>query len=352
MRHLHGLSRQIALSISAVVLSVTLVILVSSYVFYALLMQLNPSFSASAGWLPSEPEWIWMASITLVSLVMGAIMASRLAKRILAPLNSVVDSVRRVAQGDLDARANAGDRSLGETALLVDDFNTMAERLQRMAHEMTTWNAAVAHELRTPVTILRGRLQGLAEGVFIPDQKQFRSLLTQVEGLSRLIEDLRMLSLADSGHLQLQLEDADISSEIRDVAQLLESEFSKAGFSLVLNLTPEPLRCDTMRIRQIVMALLDNARRYAQPGPVRIDTWISGNTFQLRVEDYGTGIPPEIAARIFDAFSRGDDSRSRQSGGSGLGLAVVHAIARAHGGKAIYACGASGGAAFEIVLPR
>ena len=157
--------------------------------------------------------------------------ATRFSRRIIQPLNSVTESVRRLAHGDLEARAHAGDRSLGETSALVEDFNSMAERLQRMTSEMVIWNAAIAHELRTPVTILRGRLQGLAEGVFEPDEALFRSLLAQVEGLSRLIEDLRVLSLADSGHLHLQLEEVDLAQVIGDLKGAVEPALTAAGFS-------------------------------------------------------------------------------------------------------------------------
>lgn len=115
-------------------------------------------------------------------------------------LNSVANSLREVAQGRLDARVPLDEQAIGETAQLVRDFNTMAERLQSMTREREFWNAAIAHELRTPVTILRGRLQGLAEGVFPPERALFEGLLRQVEGLTHLIEDLRVLSLNDSGH--------------------------------------------------------------------------------------------------------------------------------------------------------
>ena len=228
----------------------------------------------------------------------------------------------------------------------------MAERIERMAGERVIWNAAIAHELRTPVTILRGRLQGLAEGVFTPDEKQFRNLLAQVEGLSRLIDDLRMLSLAESGHLELRRDVVDLSFEIDGLVQLMLPDFHAAGFTPVLNLTKETVFCDSARIRQIVLALLDNAKRYAQAGKIYIDTYLSHDTYFLTVEDEGPGISDEIAAFIFDVFERGESSRSRQMGGSGLGLAVVRAIAQLHGGQALYRHGSQGGSVFQVSWPR
>jgi two-component system sensor histidine kinase AdeS len=345
---------------SAVVLSVTLLAIVSTYVFYAVMFTLNPSFYIENSWIPtgpewlfpSGPEWIWITSITLIGLLIATYAAGRLTKRILTPLNSVVDSVRKVAQGDLSVRAEAGDASSGEASWLVNDFNSMAERLERMAAERSVWNASIAHELRTPVTILRGRLQGLAEGVFAADEVQFRNLLTQVEGLSRLIEDLRTLSLADSGHLELRWDFIDLSAEIESLAQLLEPDLKAAGFSLALDLVTEPVFCDPARLRQALIALLDNARRYAQPGQICVTTRVFDDAYLVLVEDEGPGVPEELAARIFDAFQRGKNARSCQTGGSGLGLAVVRAIAQAHGGKAVCRPGLKGGALFQICLPR
>lgn len=349
-----GLSRQLVLSMSAMALSVMLLLHVSFYMFYAIAMKLNPSLVSPSvdSWPPTTSEWILIATMTLLGLALAAHTAIRFSRRIIQPLNSVTESVRRLAHGDLDARAHAEDRSLGEASALVEDFNSMAERLQRMTGELVTWNAAIAHELRTPVTILRGRLQGLAEGVFEPDEALFRSLLAQVEGLSRLIEDLRVLSLADSGHLSLRTETVDLSAEIRATVRLVEPDLRAAQLVLELQLPPAGrVECDVARIRQAVIALLENARRYAQPGGLRIRAECDGVDFTLDIEDDGPGIPEALAAHVFEAFVRGDDSRARHSGGSGLGLAIVRAIVQAHGGRVGCAPGAAGGTRFTFSIP-
>ncbi|MGA8135021.1 MULTISPECIES: ATP-binding protein [Pseudomonas] len=352
MRMPNGLSRQIVLSMSAVVLCVIALAIVGSYVFYALLWTLWPPTSAELDeWLPTKIEWAWMILTTGVSLGVGAIAAIKLSRRILMPLNSVAGSLRKLADGDLDARAVAGDQSLGEAALLVDDFNSMAKRLKRMAEEQAFWNAAIAHELRTPLTILRGRLQGLAEGVFEPDTSQFYSLLTQVEGLTRLIEDLRVVGLADGGHLELTLQESDLATEIEADAQLFEPTLQSAGFALQLDLQRRPLRCDPARIRQALLALLDNIRRHATPGNVIVQLSSKNEINYLRVKDEGPGIDEKLAKHIFEAFQRGENSRSRAQGGSGLGLAVVRAIALAHGGTIICRSVANRGTLFELSWP-
>lgn len=350
MRLPRGLSQQIVLSMSALVLVVILLSVLGSYVFYALWFANEPPPDTS-DWIPTAPEWAWMGLTTLIALALAVFVAVNLARRILLPLTSVAESLRRVAQGELDARAVSEDRSLGEAALLVDDFNTMAERLQRMAQEQLFWNAAIAHELRTPVTILRGRLQGLVEGVFVPDAAQFRSLLAQVEGLSRLIEDLRVVGLADGGYLELHWREVELSAEIDAVVQLVAPVLQDAGFRMEFDLLAAHVRCDPQRIRQALLALLENARSHAEPGTLRIESRHSHGEYSLRVEDSGPGVPPELAEHIFDAFQRGGRSRSQGSGGSGLGLAVVRAIALAHGGQALCRPSLLGGSVFEIRWP-
>ncbi|WP_412071378.1 ATP-binding protein [Pseudomonas sp. FEN] len=347
-----GLSRQIILSMSAVVLCVIALAVVGSYVFYALIWVFWPPSDVEMDeWLPTGVEWAWMGLTTCVSLAVGAVVAIKLSRRILMPLNSVAENLRKLANGDLDARAVAGDQSLGEAALLVDDFNSMAKRLKRMAEEQAFWNAAIAHELRTPLTILRGRLQGLAEGVFEPDTMQFYGLLSQVEGLTRLIEDLRVVGLADSGYLELNLQEADLATELEANAKLFEPSLQTAGFALQLDLQVRPVRCDPARIRQALLALLDNIRRHATPGNVLVHLSCWDNVNYLRVKDEGPGIDEAFAKHIFEAFQRGENSRSRAQGGSGLGLAVVRAIALAHGGAVTCRHVENGGTLFELSWP-
>ncbi|CAD9223931.1 Signal transduction histidine kinase [Burkholderia cenocepacia] len=345
---LDGLSRQIALTMGAIAFGITVLIVVTAYAFYYLLYQYSPESFKPESWLPSGPEWVWITSTTLVGLLIAVIVAINLSRRILVPLNSVTDSIRRVARGDLGARAVAGDRSLKEAALLADNFNALASELQRVTDEQTFWNAAIAHELRTPVTVLRGRLQGLAEGVFTPSDALYRSLLAQVEGLTRLIEDLRVVSLADSGHLSIEIRDTDLAAEVRAVVDVFAHALQAAGQHPVLDLDPRRMCCDPVRIRQALLALLENARRHAVPGAIRIQTRIEDGMCRLRVEDDGPGIPAEFAPHVFQAFRRVDES---QPGGTGLGLAVVAAIAHAHRGEALCVPTGAGGTRFEVQWP-
>ncbi|KRG66049.1 histidine kinase [Stenotrophomonas humi] len=351
-----GLSRHIIVSMSMMVLSVIVMMILSSYLLYAILMEFYPASTTlePEGWMPTGPELAWMLGVTLLGLTLAIAASIRLAHRILSPLSSLLDSIRALADGDLGVRASVSDDSPDEVALLAEDFNAMAARLQHMETERSMWHAAIAHELRTPMTILRGRLQGLAEGVFQPDEAQFHSLLSQVEGLSRLIEDLRVLSLADNSRLEVHRARNDVVQEVHSVMTLVDPGFRSAGFVLEMETSREehPAYCDPTRLRQALLALLENARRYASPGRVRIAIHDAAEHVQVVIEDEGPGIEPSLQAHIFNPFMRGDSSRSRQGGGSGLGLAVVKAIVDAHGGTIGCMPSSIGGTRFVIELPR
>jgi two-component system sensor histidine kinase AdeS len=351
MKPTPGLRRQIIQSLAVMALGIIFIAVFGSYVFYAIAVAYLPG-SISETWMPSRVEMIWIGCTIIAALGMAIFVAIRLSRRLITPLNSVAHSLREVAQGKLDARAPLDEQATGETAQLVRDFNTMAERLQGMTREREFWNAAIAHELRTPVTILRGRLQGLAEGVFSPSSELFEGLLRQVEGLSCLIKDLRVLSLNDSGHLEVQRISVRLADELGTVLQAFATPLAEKGFHLHQELDADLLvECDAVRIRQALMALLENALRHADPGNLQVRLEQAGGECQLSVEDDGPGIDSALATDIFEAFRRGDPSRSRKSGGSGLGLAVVKAIAEAHGGRAYCQASANGGSRFVLSWP-
>lgn len=355
MKLVQGLGRQIVLSMVAASLSAVAVSIIGMYLFYSVMMELAPqllphALSHEVVRLPSGIEWLAMASVSAVGAWLAFRAALRLTRRILAPLSSVAGSARRIAQGDLSARAAVNDRSLGEAALLVDDFNRMARNLEVASANIAHWNAMIAHELRTPVTILRGRLQGMAEGVFEPEPAMFRSLLTQVDGLARLVEDLRTVSLVDTGHLQLVMRRVELRSELETVINLMEPILTQAGFTLDVMLDRGLCDLDPARIRQAVMALLDNAQRHAHPARLEIRLRIEPFHVAIMVADEGPGLPDSFVSDAFLPFHchrvEGSDVR-----GSGLGLAVVTAIAQAHGGDAIYEK-RNGGACFIIRMRR
>lgn len=328
-----SLARQLWTAMAALSVMTILISTAVFYIVYALLERwrivapLPPGTDAFTG---------LDVSITLGICVLGLLLALGVAvwlsRRIVRPLSAVGEAARRIADGDLATRVDAIPDAQGETALLIADFNAMAGRLQRMADDVSIWNAQIAHELRTPLTILRGRLQGAKDGLFPLDASLIDGLMAQVVGLTRLVEDLRSVSLAGSGQLELMLTDVDLALEVEDMAPALRSMLEPTGFALTLDLQPGTARADAGRIRQAILALVDNARRHADPCMVRISISIANSHASITVADAGPGIPPDIRGDAFNQFIRGPQSKR----GSGLGLAVVRGIARAHGGDVYY----------------
>lgn len=349
MMLMKGLSRQILLAMSSMTVAAGLLVFFGTYFAFSILFYFSPWSADSDNWLTGF-DFIILSVLILIALIVAAIASIRLARRILEPLESLAQSARRIKDGDLSARAVPGDHSLGETALLVEDFNAMAQRLQDMAADMTLWNATIAHELRTPLTILKGRLQGMIDGVFEADEKSLQSLVLQVDSLARLVEDLRTVTLADSGHLDLRIQPVRLGEEIQRLAGVMEQELKQDGFELRLDLGDVLVPVDAMRIRQVLLALVSNARRYAMRGVVEISLKVENGLVILRVADEGPGLDSDIASSAFEPFRRGTHYGALEKGGNGLGLSVVRAIVEAHGGKIRYAPSDKGGAMFEISL--
>jgi two-component system, OmpR family, sensor histidine kinase AdeS len=228
----------------------------------------------------------------------------------------------------------------------------MSASLQRAERELAESTASIAHELRTPLTILRGRLHGISDGVFALEPAEISGLLYQVEGLSRLVDDLQTLSLANSNRMILALELTDIGAEVERVLAVMQPDLEAAGLVPMLRLEPARANADGARVRQVIGAVLTNAQRYAAgSGVLRISTRQEDADCVLEIVDHGPGLPSGSDERAFDRFWRGEVSRSRNTGGSGLGLAVVRAIVEAHGGRATLGNHSGGGVIFEMRLP-
>lgn len=351
-----GLNRQLVVSMVAVTGLALATMIAGMIVFYGFVfLNLYPpeEFEAmpDSAW-PTRSEWVAFLILWSLGLSVAMVAATRFARRLIRPLDQVASAARRIATGDLAARAVPDGLIFEETRQLVEDFNAMATQLSRVDIEMKTWHAAIAHELRTPLTILRGQLQGFVDGVFVPDKASLQGLVGQVESLGRIVDDLKILSLAQSGRLELRLEAVDLAREAATVIRIARPDLEAAGLSVEPDLASVEIDGDGARIRQALMALLDNARRHAAPGKLRIETRDTRDHAVLRVSDTGPGMTAQAIAQAFEPFWRADDSRSRESGGTGLGLAVVRAIAQAHGGTVVAGAVVPHGAVFELQFPR
>lgn len=292
--------------------------------------------------------FIFTVTAALGAFGVGAI----LLRRIGGGLNDVAAAARAVAEGRLDARAGSVRFASIEEDQLTEDFNAMAEALEHAERELKESTAAIAHELRTPLTVLSGRLHGIQDGVFEAGGDQIASLIHQVDALTRLVDDLRTISLVNSNQLILDLATVDLADVLRPTIDAMLPDLESAGLTVICNLAHAPMLGDAARLRQALAAVLSNAIRYAaNSGPIEIETSFHDGSVVLRVLDRGPGLSDSAAARAFERFWRGEMSRARVSGGSGLGLSVVQAIAVAHHGQVSLRPRAGGGAAFEMVLP-
>jgi two-component system, OmpR family, sensor histidine kinase AdeS len=260
------------------------------------------------------------------------------------PLLRHVAALRRTAatvrQGNLQARVAGFRMTAAEIDQFSSDFNALIERVERAERESRDSAAALAHELRTPLAVIRGRLQGLLDGVFPTDQASIRLVLQQVELLNRLVEDLRFLTLFEAGRMVFRAESVDLTAQVRAV--LADYPNVTAALAKV------QVKGDAARLWQALAALLDNAARHAG-GADRVELAAKGGQAVLRVMDRGPGLPDAAADRVFDRFFRAENAAPD---GSGLGLSVVQAIVAGHGGQIRALPRAGGGTSFEIVLPQ
>ncbi len=289
---------------------------------------------------------------TGIGVGIGLLIAGRLAR----PLTALSAAARRVARGDLTARPQVPPRLLrraDETGGLLRDFTAMAESLDRLETERREGAAAVAHELRTPLTILQSRLEAARDGLLRVDGGELGTLLQQTRVLSRLVEDLKTLSLAEAGRLHLAPRQVDLGHLARRVATGFRTAAAARGVRLDLAVPPGAVRAraDPDRVAQVLANLLDNALRHTPAGGrVRVGVERADGVV-LTVADSGPGFPDDVLDRVFERFSRADTARSRASGGSGLGLAVVKALVDLHGGRVEARNADTGGALVAVTLP-
>jgi signal transduction histidine kinase len=263
-------------------------------------------------------------------------------------LRSVMDAADRVAEGDYTVRV----REYGPPPMraLARSFNTMTERLQNADRVRRDLMADVAHELRTPLTVLQGRLEGQLDGVYPRDDGQISEALEETRVLSRLIEDLRTLALADAGALPLQKEPTDVADLVEDAVRSLEAEAARKGVALSVAPPARPSTAvlDPFRIREVITNLLSNAVRHTGPGgTVSVSVTESDAGTHVAVADTGTGMDAADVGRMFDRFYKGSESR-----GSGLGLAIAKGIVTSHGGDISAASEIGRGTTVRFTLPR
>jgi two-component system sensor histidine kinase BaeS len=246
-------------------------------------------------------------------------------------------------------------RGSDELATLGHTFNHMADSLQQAEDARRAMTADIAHELRTPLAVQRANLEALQDGVYPLTAENLAPVIEQNYLLTRLVEDLRTLALADAGQIELERAPTDLTVLVQRMVERFQPQASSQHVSLsfIPPTLPIPqISADAIRLEQVLTNLLSNALRYT-PEAGRIDLRLSttDGSIRLSIHDSGPGIPEESMPYIFERFYRVDKSRARAEGGTGLGLAIARQLARAHGGDLTATNHASGGALFTLILP-
>ncbi|SDB85208.1 histidine kinase [Raineyella antarctica] len=293
---------------------------------------------------------IGLAAAVLVAAGLAWVMV----RRLLRPLDRVRATTRALARGDYGTRAEV-PREV-ELAALAIDVNSLGGAIQESERRRTRLIGEVAHEMRTPLTVIDGYVEGMIDGIFAPDPERLAALGAETRVLRRLAEDLSALSRAEEGRLELRPAPLDLTGLVADTVERLRPQFDDEGVALVLEPAPTVrVVADHDRIRQVVTNLLGNALRACSgAGRVTVRVGADAGRAVVAVEDTGQGIAPEELERIFERFYRVPDPRAtrRARSGSGIGLTISRSIARAHGGEVTAASpGLGGGATFRLVLP-
>ncbi|GLP67238.1 two-component sensor histidine kinase [Streptomyces sp. TUS-ST3] len=292
-----------------------------------------------------------VAGVAFAVLLITVTVTFVVGTRMVRPLRALTGAAQRMAEGDQDARVEVtGDDEFGRLAVA---FNLMSSRRRELEQLRRALVSDVAHELRTPLGNVRGWLEAVEDGVVAADKTLISSLLEEALLLQHIIDDLRDLAAADAGALRLHPEDVDAAALLAQVARAHQGNAGAAGVEMRVSAQERPyLRADSLRLRQAIGNLVSNAIRHTPAGgTVTLSVRPLGDQVVFGVEDTGSGIGEEDLPKVFDRFWRAEKSRSRQGGGSGLGLSIVRKLAEAHGGT-VHASSVLGrGSVFSLRLP-
>jgi two-component system sensor histidine kinase BaeS len=298
---------------------------------------------------------------TLLALVLGSILTGRLT----GPLKELTFAVRRVGKGELSTHLEV--KGNDDIAMLGQAFNQMTEQLERNEEVRRNMVADIAHELRTPLAIISGKLESIQEGVLPLAAETLLPIQDETIRLSRLVQDLQQLSLAEAGKLPLHRQTLDMYLLLERIFEQFAFEFEERGIEGKLLGESQVLQADSDRLTQVFVNLIGNALLHTSSGgkiTVKAEPWeanvslITGEKksrgvkwIQVTVNDTGEGIPADELDRVFDRFYRVDQSRDRETGGTGLGLAIAKEFVQAHGGKIQAESEIGRGTCFRVLLP-
>jgi signal transduction histidine kinase len=291
-------------------------------------------------WTSNYHTWPFVVGIlrpivllSFLPAVLTLVIGMLLMRRVVTPLSEVIAAAQSVAAGDLSTRVQASGPDV--LRALNDSFNQMADSLERNDRERRDMLADIAHELRTPLSVIRGRLEGILDGVYSTDEAQIAQVLEETYLMERLVDDLRLLTLAESRQLHFDLKKVNLGELAERAVSLFEAETNEHNIMLTLTIEPglASIQADPQRVEQVIGNLLSNAVRYVPDGGrVELRVANKADEVELTISDNGPGIPEKNLHHIFDRFWRGEKSRTRSTGGAGLGLTIARQLIEAQQG--------------------
>ncbi|TME92307.1 MAG: HAMP domain-containing histidine kinase [Chloroflexi bacterium] len=315
--------------------------------FLIAVVLLAVSASVAVSWLATHYGLLPVGAGVALLVVLLILIAGRGMRRFTRPMDDLIAAAGRIEQGDYSARIREyGPRELRSVARA---FNSMSARLQSSDEGRRSFLADVAHELRTPLAVIRAEAEAIADGVHPADTEHLGTIVDATQSLDVLVEDLRALALTDTGSLVLNREAVETSALIDDSIALFDASGKAANVRITGDVQDgmPVLDVDPVRMRAALGNVIGNAIAHTPPGgSVRVDARLDGNHVEIVVTDTGEGIPPELLPRVFDRFVKGAGSK-----GSGLGLAIAHDIVVAHAGSISIESTAGTGTTVRITLP-
>ena len=287
---------------------------------------------------PMEDEFIHRLNDSIFlsaigTIILALILGTILSRTITRPIRELTKATHKMTDGKLGQQVPV--RSRDEIGELASSFNKMNDELARSFNLRKQMTADIAHELRTPLSLIIGHAEGVHDGVLQPSHENFEIIREEAERLEKLVNDLRTLSLADAGELSVEFQRVDINELLGDVKSHYMTLFNQKRITLDLEPASDILQADLdpIRFSQVLTNILDNALRYTpEEGRVVMAVRQVENQIEITIQDNGEGVSPEEAAHLFDRFYRADPSRTREEGGSGLGLAIAKSIIEMHKG--------------------
>ena len=296
-----------------------------------------------------------VAEISVVLGVFAIIIGILLTRRVVNPVAEVMSAAEKVTAGDLSTRIETHNGT-DDLSALVDHFNSMTEALEKNDNERRQLLADVAHELRTPLSVLRGRLEGIVDGIYPVNESSIAPVLEETYLLERLVEDLRLLTLAENRQLHFELREVEMDQLLERSVAIFKPQAQEKGITIDLKINQllPKVWVDPQRLEQIVGNVLDNALRYVNSdhGTVSITAEAVSEGVKVSIADNGAGLADGEIDRIFDRFWRSEKSRTRAAGGAGLGMAIVKQLVEAQGGKVGAENVSTGGLKIWFILPE